>query len=221
MKGEDEVERFVEFAERVAEESAGSDGGERRGERVGVVVVERRGGRGKVVAVAGDGRWDGWGCGKAGQGQGSGNVFAHAAMRAIGMVAAGLKAREDGEGAESSCPEDDSTDVVQDDIFKDAPLSLLEKTHYDPSGNANGYLCHELEIYCTHEPCVMCSMAIVHSRFGRVVFKRRMPETGGICADGELGHGLFWRKELNWTLLGWQWICEDEEDGDVSPYLHA
>ena len=183
----------------------------------------RIGGRGKVVAVAGDGRGDGWDCGKEEQetGKGSGNVFAHAAMRVIGMVAAGLKAREDEEGGGSSRSGDDSTSAVSDEIFKDAPLSLLEKAHYDPSGNANGYLCHELEIYCTHEPCVMCSMAIVHSRFGRVVFKRRMSETGGLCADGVLGHGLFWRKELNWTLLGWQWVCEDEEDGDVSPYLHA
>ena len=60
MREEEEVVRYMEIAERVAEESFKSG----RGERVGVVVVERIGGRGKVVAVAGDGRWDGWDCGK-------------------------------------------------------------------------------------------------------------------------------------------------------------
>ncbi|KAK0122086.1 tRNA-specific adenosine deaminase subunit tad3 [Cadophora gregata] len=214
-----EVASYMDLAEQAATESLDSE----RGGRVGVVVVERREGRGKVVAVAGDGRWDGW------VRTGSGNVVAHAIMRAIGMVAGGLKAREDQEIADeegkASSPEDGLTQATGTDIFRDTPLSALEVQHYDPSGNANGYLCHELEIYCTHEPCVMCSMAIVHSRFGRVVFKRRMTETGGMCADGELGHGLFWRKELNWTLLGWQWLGEEEqEDGEgvaVSSYLHA
>ncbi|KAH7413123.1 cytidine deaminase-like protein [Cadophora sp. MPI-SDFR-AT-0126] len=262
MSGKFEVEAYMELAERVAGEAVEGE----RGARVGVVVVERREGRGRVVAVAGDGRWDGWARDESGSG--SGNVVAHAVMRAIGMVAAGLKAREDGEDAvdarqpagvqqettnslegdeveaDSNRPspvpsksrqiEETSSVAIQNspttahptDIFKDTPLSPLEKTHYDPSGNSNGYLCHELEIYCTHEPCVMCSMAIVHSRFGRVVFKKRMAETGGLCADGMLGHGLFWRKELNWTLLGWQWVCEgegqeEEEEQGVSPYLHA
>ena len=57
----------------------------------------------------------------------------------------------------------------------------------------------------------MCAMAIVHSRFGKVVFKHRMPRTGGLCADGDLGHGLFWRKELNWQLLGWEWSHPSSE----------
>lgn len=114
-------------------------------------------------------------------------------------------------------PPDTSKSVGE--IFRDKPLLALEKEHYDPSGNENGYLCHELEIYCTHEPCVMCSMAIVHSRFGRAIFGRCMQETGGLCADGELGHGLFWRKELNWTLLAWQWNRGIMTE--APPHLHA
>ncbi|OWP03893.1 hypothetical protein B2J93_4835 [Marssonina coronariae] len=277
-----EVGGYMELAEGVARD-ADAEG---CGERVGVVVVERSGGRGRVRAVAGDARWKGWR-----RGDGCGNVTAHAVMRAIGMVAGGLKARGDWEAAARKhealvagetpmydatiepggfaatvstaeaglanaapgrkqkildrCPAggnrgphlgvdpelptrpeaqiDRTNDPYEgpDEIFNDAPLLSLEKQHYEASGNENGYLCHELEIYCTHEPCVMCSMAIVHSRFGRVVFQRRMHETGGLCADGELGHGLFWRKELNWTLLAWQWESDDGEERDVEPCLHV
>ncbi|CZS88514.1 related to TAD3 Subunit of tRNA-specific adenosine-34 deaminase [Rhynchosporium agropyri] len=220
MRGE--VVEWMEVAERVASEAEKGRGGE----RVGVVVVERREGRGSVVAVAGDGRWSGWerGCG------GGGNVVAHAVMRVIGMVAGGLKAREETSldpskqnhadlEASTKISEAESERNALNSIFTDTPSSLLETQHYDPSGNQNGYLCHDLEIYCTHEPCVMCSMAIVHSRFGRVVFKRRMNETGGLCADGELGHGLWWRKELNWTMLGWQWAGDDCEQEKWN--LHA
>jgi tRNA-specific adenosine deaminase 3 len=106
-------------------------------------------------------------------------------------------------------------------IFRDRPFLEVEKGLYDASGNKDGYLCHDLEFYCTHEPCVMCSMAIVHSRFGRVIFKHRMPDTGGLCADGKLGHGLFWRKELNWTLLAWQWAHSSGIGKTGPPGLHA
>ncbi|KAH7370545.1 cytidine deaminase-like protein [Rhexocercosporidium sp. MPI-PUGE-AT-0058] len=224
MRGE--VEGWMELAERVAREAWEGEGA--LGERIGVVVVERREGKGRVVAVAGDRRREGWGR----EGGGSGNVVAHAVMRVIGMVAEGLKAREEVGTDVTSLKDSKKGDMTEPrtepkfnaiaNIFRDEPLLELEKKHYDPSGNENGYLCHELEIYCTHEPCVMCSMAIVHSRFGRVVFQRRMGETGGLCADGELGHGLFWRKELNWTFLGWQWLHNaSEEEKEVNSHLHA
>jgi tRNA-specific adenosine deaminase 3 len=161
------------------------------GEKVGVVVVERRSGIARPLAVAGDARWLDW------PRVGSGNVTAHPALRAIAMVAEGLRLKE----------ELDQPSQVTDElkIFQNQPLGKLEKEYGRPSEGNDGYLCHNLEIYCTHEPCVMCSMAIVHSRFGKVVFGQRMSKTGGLCADGNLGHGLFWRKELNWTLHAWQW----------------
>ncbi|KAI0991390.1 hypothetical protein K3495_g16797 [Podosphaera aphanis] len=102
-------------------------------------------------------------------------------------------------------------------IFHAEPLSPQEAFYLDPAGNHSGYLCHNLEIYCTHEPCVACSMALVHSRFGRVVFAQQMPRSGGLTADGVLGHGLFWRKELNWNMLAWQLrapVADDADDED-------
>ena len=215
-----EVGKWMDLASEVARQADGTGSGE----RVGVVIVERKNGIGHPVAVAGDARWVDW------PSEGPGNVTAHAALRAIAMVADGVKAtNESGEttkaGVESIPP--DSQEVIADtktntdatfmyagqvkqvdvgNIFQDRPVLDAEKDHCDLSGTVAGYLCHDLEIYCTHEPCIMCSMAILHSRFGKVIFQYRMPKTGGMCADGNLGHGLFWRKELNWTLLAWQWV---------------
>lgn len=182
----DEIPKWMALAAAAARETraAGS------GEEVGVVVVRRRNGIAEPVAIAGDMRWLNW------PRSTQGNPTAHAALRAIAMVADGLRRRE--ADFESDCG-----------IFVDEPRGAAEQC--DTPADENGYLCHDLEIYCTHEPCVMCSMAIVHSRFGRVVFGRRMTRTGGLCADSELGHGLFWRKELNWTLLAWQWDNESQD----------
>lgn len=106
--------------------------------------------------------------------------------------------------------QDQEAGPTTSDVFQSTLFLPTETTRITTRTTA-GYLCLDLEIYSTHEPCVMCSMAIVHSRFGRAVFRHRMSRTGGLCADGGLGHGLFWRKELNWTLLAWHLRVGDEQ----------
>ena len=232
----DSVKKWMGLATEVALQ-AGTTGS---GEAVGVVVVERRNGIARPVAIAGDARWLDWPCNKRG------NVTAHAALRAIAMVSEGLRwtdetkevqltsiggTRSDSGESEPRVESESFQEITMrapvkkaedvPSIFRDQPFLEVEKGHYDTSGNEDGYLCHDLELYCTHEPCVMCSMAIVHSRFGRVIFKHRMPDTGGLCADGKLGHGLFWRKELNWTLLAWQWAHSSGVGKTGPPGLHA
>lgn len=186
-----EVPKWMALAVAVAQETRAAG----TGEEIGVVVLRRHDGIATPVAVAGDMRWLNWPRFK------TGNPAAHAVLRAIAMVADGLRRRK--EDAQLAA----ATSATG--LFRDEPRGELEQC--DSVAEDDGYLCHDLEIYCTHEPCVMCAMAIVHSRFGRAVFGRRMPRTGGLCADGELGHGLFWRKELNWTLLAWQWNNENED----------
>lgn len=104
------------------------------------------------------------------------------------------------------CPESVSS------VFLDYPLTTTEKYAFDKTEMVpDGYLCVHLEIYLTHEPCLMCSMSIVHSRFGRCIFRQHMPNSGGLVAEDGLGYGMFWRPELNWKLLCWQWKDEAEE----------
>lgn len=186
-----DIKKWMDMAGEVARQSKA----EGLGEAFGVVIVERIDGVAHPLAVAGDARWVDW------PKDSSGNVTAHATLRAIDMVAQQVRRSHE----VGDVPDKEVVMVENVMIFRGKPELQIEKENYRAATNKAGYLCHELEIYCTHEPCVMCSMAIVHSRFGRVIFEHRMP-TGGLCADGELGHGLFWRKELNWQLLAWQWF---------------
>ena len=211
------VEICMRLAKRAGEEVSLAG----QGEPIGAVIVDHsRGEGGSVVAIAGDARWRH--IDKA-KGLGSGNVTAHAIMRAIGIVAMKRRAILRN-GQASHC---DSGEL---DVDADRPLTTLEKEVYAASTVARGgYLCLDLELYITHEPCVMCSMAILHSRFSRVIFGQRMLRTGGLTAilqndsglntdngDQGLGYGLFWRPELNWRHLAWQWIADDEEQTLVS-----
>ena len=175
------------------------------GECIGTVVVDPVGDRASMAVVAaGDARWQG---DVSKEQQSVGNIMAHAVMRAIAMVA--RKRRE----AIGTQERDSRNDLV------DYPITTIEQTVFSQgSVQAGGYLCTELEIFVTHEPCVMCSMAILHSRFSKVVFATRMPRTGGLTAEipGGLGYGLLWLPELNWKLMAWQWLDEESEE-DMLP----
>ena len=159
--------------------------------------------------------------------------MAHAALRAISMVAQKLVR------AEKRSPK--TAQVMEFEAFQDKPLledeqQVFELDHPCP----DGYLCHELELYMTHEPCTMCAMAILHSRMGRIVFRHRMPLTGGMSSEdrghnlcggakscergscgGGQGLGLHWRKELNWSMLGWEWEADSAEGLAIDPHVHA
>ncbi|CAI0651149.1 unnamed protein product [Colletotrichum noveboracense] len=183
------------------------------GEPMGAVIVQREGGKSELVAIAGDARWH-----QEPNRHGTGNPMGHCVLRAISMVAQKLVRHERRvSGRPNNSP------FLEYDAFQDKPLLDDEKIVFeDEHPNADGYLCHGMEMYLTHEPCVQCSMAILHSRMGKVVFAQRMPLTGGMCSEdrghghpelescgGGEGLGLFWRRELNWSLLAWEWESSD------------
>lgn len=72
--------------------------------------------------------------------------------------------------------------------------SLL--TTVDNSSDNNGpYLCTGYDLYITREPCVMCSMALLHSRIHRVFYAHAFPSFGGLgskfkihCLEGTNHH---------------------------------
>ena len=180
------------------------------GHSVGAVVVNRTKEKGPVIlAIAGDARWHAI---TEQSRHGNANAMAHSVMRVIGMVA-----RKHRSLSVNQHPISQNARAVE--FFADGPLTSLEKDLYMESQvPASGYLCLDLELYVTHEPCVMCCMAINHSRFGRVIFGKRMP-TGGLgtqektCDNSRVRYstyGLWWRHELNWKFLTWQWGGNDD-----------
>lgn len=196
------VAAFLRYARKVAEE--GQKAG--IGLEIGAVIAERSWDTLRIVAAAGDAR-----CYRNSRQQNT-NPLEHAVMRVIGMVA---KQRRILLRTRDTDPQNAG----------DEPLTPIEadtilRSELKPSG----YLCVDLEIFITHEPCVMCSMALLHSRFGRVIFGHRMIRTGGLTAEKEeagLGYGLFWRPELNWKFLTWQWVDEDGKGRMIDDDTHV
>lgn len=176
------------------------------GEAIGAVIVQRDGGKAELVGLAGDARWHQ----ESSPLEGTANPMTHCVLRAISMVAQKLVRHE---RSVHGLPTDQPN--LEYDAFQDAPLLELERQcAKQDHPNRDGYLCHGLELYVTHEPCVACSMGILHSRMGKAVFATHMARSGGLSSDdrpngGGRGLGLFWRRELNWSLMAWEW----ERDG--------
>lgn len=216
-----EADQYIETARRI-----GKDGTIICGLDIGAVIVERVGPTKKthIVAVARDARFHTRSSpsnelsGDINNSNIAGNAMGHAVLRAIAMIA--QKRRHLAQLSEPATTRDKNGNSeltsfdVEDDAFVSLPLTELENNYLAKTDNLqpDGYLCLDLEIYLTHEPCVMCAMAILHSRFSRVVFDQAMPRSGALKAEiDSLGHGLFWRDQLNWKFLTWQWTADAGE----------
>ena len=219
--------RYLALAQQVAAEAAEING---TGRRVGAVVVDPS--TDAVVAVAGDARYAAAHRRREGGQQAynadleGGGPESHAVMRVIDMVAARRRGYKDQElsnvearflyasgsyevvGSSSSPGEKRKHSALQEE--EEGGGRIL------PPSQGGGYLCTDLDLYVTHEPCLCCSMGLILSRFRAVVFPRcaRMV-TGGLASEPIVGercriyYGLHWRKELNWRALAFEFVNED------------
>ncbi|KZZ91484.1 Cytidine deaminase-like protein [Moelleriella libera RCEF 2490] len=183
------------------------------GEAMGAVIIQRGENGAELVGLAGDARKH-----QERHGAMLNNTMTHCVLRAMSMVAQKLVRHEH----RSTGVTAEKANLVYD-CFQDQPLTDLERRCFaQEHPNKEGYLCHGLELYVTHEPCVACSMGILHSRMGKIVFCHHMARTGGLSSDdrpdgGGRGLGLFWRRELNWSLLAWEW---ERENVPALPLIH-
>ncbi|KAK9447104.1 cytidine deaminase-like protein [Limtongia smithiae] len=115
----------------------------------------------------------------------SGNILAHSIMTCVANVATDELRRREMQATSSGSPSSE-----------------------EPAQQS--YLCHNLHVITTHEPCAMCSMALVHSRIARLVYIKPMSGTGGIDRHSGAGYGIHWNKQLNWRFEAWRWIGDDD-----------
>lgn len=74
---------------------------------------------------------------------------------------------------------------------------------------SNNYLCLNYHVYTTHEPCTMCSMALVHSRISQLVYIKQSLKTGGIGKTSGHGEMIHLSCSLNWKFEAFQYIDDE------------
>merc|ERR1712151_562837 len=65
--------------------------------------------------------------------------------------------------------------VAQTHLKEEAGQQGLKRPRPDDE-----YLCHDCEVITTHEPCIMCAMALIHSRVRLVAYRTSDLEFGGL-----------------------------------------
>lgn len=78
---------------------------------------------------------------------------------------------------------------------------------------ANNYLCLNYHVYTSHEPCVMCAMALVHSRISQLVYLKPSLKTGGVGKHSGHGEMIHLSCALNWKFESFQYLDESMSKG--------
>lgn len=134
-----------------------------------------------------------------------GNPLNHCTMEAIAEIASQELARRQERGTSKQEREREGTNEEAADGEEDDRL----------------YLCLDMHVYTTHEPCPMCSMALNHSRVGRLVYVESSPGSGGIEPNSGGSHGIHWNPQLNWKYEVWKWVGEDLDVDKLEESVNA
>jgi tRNA-specific adenosine deaminase 3 len=87
------------------------------------------------------------------------------------------------------------------------------------------YLCTGYDVFLTHEPCVMCSMALVHSRVGRVFYTVPMAASGGLGSQHKihshpnLNHHFFVYRQVGYQAQFDKIKGQCDDDGSADKLL--
>ncbi|KAG0210162.1 adenosine deaminase, tRNA-specific 3 [Mortierella sp. GBA30] len=101
----------------------------------------------------------------------------------------------------------DGKEKYKDEIEEDNEEKEKDDSSRTPTGK-KAYLCTGYDVYLTHEPCVMCSMALVHSRVGRVFYTLPIPASGGLGSV----HKIHSHPNLNHHFFVYQHVGHEEMD---------
>lgn len=80
--------------------------------------------------------------------------------------------------------------------------------------NGTHYLLTGLTLFTTNEPCIMCSMALLHSRVREIIFVRPMDATGGCGGSDGRGTCVPRLKGVNHRYTILRWMVEKENKGN-------
>ena len=132
---------------------------------VGAVVVNPNLGSGQVLAAACDGT--------------DGHGLNHAVMVAIEDIARAQREDDAANAAAGDSPPASKRRRAAGDKVADLRASGGGGKEGLKRG-AGAYLCTGLDLYITREPCIMCSMALVHARIRRVFYGAASGTFGGL-----------------------------------------
>ena len=112
----------------------------------------------------------------------------HAALNVIRQVADYRASPAEASGANARRLETPPVPTPPIDVAASSSATLAQKAETEPEReidtadtprNGSHYLLTGLTLFTTHEPCIMCAMALLHSRVKEVFYAVPMEKTGG------------------------------------------